>query len=241
MTAPRVAVLIDGGYFLKRLPAVRPYPDGDAVDHIVRCLDRLVNGHLDKLNEAYRLPSAWAMLHRVMYYDASPYKDNAALPISRKNINFGLSDLAKQREALHAALCRKRKFALRLGHVHRESDWTLSGPALKALLKGERTVSDLTDNDFTLPLRQKGVDMRIGIDIAALALKQQVDKIVLVAGDADFVPAAKLARREGIEFILDPMWRSVSGGLLEHIDGMWSGLPKLNDKSKTESKTGDAR
>jgi uncharacterized LabA/DUF88 family protein len=86
--------------------------------------------------------------------------------------------------------------------------------------------NDLTDNDFTLPLRQKGVDMRIGIDIAALALKQQVDKIVLVAGDADFVPAAKLARREGIEFILDPMWRSVSGDLLEHIDGMWSELSK---------------
>nr|WP_243735402.1 NYN domain-containing protein [Xanthomonas oryzae] len=47
--------------------------------------------------------------------------------------------------------------------------------------------------------------MRIGIDISSLALKHQVDQIVLFAGDADFVPAAKLARREGIDFVLDPM------------------------------------
>lgn len=229
MTAPRVAVLIDGGYFLKRLPAIRPYPAGDAVEHIVKCLDRLVNGHLDKLNETFKLPVAWAMLHRVMYYDAKPYKDNATKPISRKNIDFGTTDLAKQREKLFDALRRKRKFALRLGHVYREGDWNLTGEALKALLRGERKLSDLTDEDFTLGLRQKGVDMRIGIDIASLAYKRQVDKIVLVAGDADFVPAAKLARREGIEFILDPMWRNVSPELFEHIDGLWSGLPKAGE------------
>ena len=73
--------------------------------------------------------------------------------------------------------------------------------------------------------------MRIGIDITSLTLKRQVDKIVLVAGDSDFVPAAKLARREGVEFILDPMWRSVGSDLFEHIDGLWSGLPHAN-KSK---------
>ena len=32
--------------------------------------------------------------------------------------------------------------------------------------------------------------MRIGIDIASLAFKQQVTQIVLIAGDSDFVPAA---------------------------------------------------
>jgi uncharacterized LabA/DUF88 family protein len=42
------------------------------------------------------------------------------------------------------------------------------------------------------------------LDIASVAYKRQADQIVLVAGDADFVPAAKLARREGIDFILDP-------------------------------------
>ncbi|MFD2722216.1 NYN domain-containing protein [Ignatzschineria indica] len=47
--------------------------------------------------------------------------------------------------------------------------------------------------------------MKIGIDISSLTLKKLVKQIILIAGDADFVPAAKLARREGIDFILDPM------------------------------------
>ena len=62
--------------------------------------------------------------------------------------------------------------------------------------------------------------MKIGIDIATLALRQQVDTIVLIAGDSDFVPAAKLARREGIDFILDSMRVPVSPNLFEHIDGL---------------------
>ena len=36
-------------------------------------------------------------------------------------------------------------------------------------------------------------------DVASLTLKKQANTIVLVAGDSDFVPAAKLARREGEE------------------------------------------
>ena len=43
---------------------------------------------------------------------------------------------------------------------------------------------------------------------------------------ADFVPAAKLARREGIDFVLDPMWRQVPPGLNEHIDGLRSTCPR---------------
>jgi uncharacterized LabA/DUF88 family protein len=56
------------------------------------------------------------------------------------------------------------------------------------------------ERDVILGLRQKGVDMRIGLDIASMTLKHQVDTIILVTGDSDFVPAAKLARREGVEF-----------------------------------------
>ncbi|MEG0693982.1 MAG: NYN domain-containing protein, partial [Oscillospiraceae bacterium] len=64
--------------------------------------------------------------------------------------------------------------------------------------------------------------MRIGIDIVSMALKKQVDKIILISGDSDFVPAAKLARREGIDFILDPMWATIKPQLNEHIDGLKS-------------------
>ena len=50
--------------------------------------------------------------------------------------------------------------------------------------------------------------------------KKQVDKIVLLAGDSDFVPAAKLARREGIDFVLDSLGRKIKDDLFEHIDGL---------------------
>ncbi|MCB1946992.1 MAG: NYN domain-containing protein [Thauera sp.] len=76
--------------------------------------------------------------------------------------------------------------------------------------------------------------MRIGLDIASLTLKKQADTIILVAGDSDFVPAAKLARREGMEFILDPLWQQVNEDLFEHIDGLQSGLKRPASRPTAE-------
>ncbi len=87
-------------------------------------------------------------------------------------------------------------------------------------MNGSKSVDDLDSTDFELNLEQKGVDMRIGLDIAQLAFKKQVDKIILIAGDSDFVPAAKLARREGIDFILDPLGAHIKDNLSLHIDGL---------------------
>lgn len=86
-----------------------------------------------------------------------------------------------------------------------------------------------------LGMRQKGVGMRIGLDIASMTLKHQVDTLILVTGDSDFVPAAKLARREGVEFLLDPMWQSVSADLNEHVDGIVSGFPKAQKTENSEA------
>ena len=79
-----------------------------------------------------------------------------------------------------------------------------------------------------LTVQQKGVDMKIGIDISSLSFKKQVDRIVLISGDSDFVPAAKQARREGIDFMLDSMRQKVKDDLFEHIDGMRTYVPKEN-------------
>ena len=75
--------------------------------------------------------------------------------------------------------------------------------------------------------------MRIGIDIASITLKNQADTIVLVSGDSDFVPAAKFARREGVRFILDPLWQNVSPDLSEHIDGFTSGFRRPDDEENS--------
>jgi len=97
---------------------------------------------------------------------------------------------------------------------------------LQALLRKQIDFSQLTDDDFAYDVKQKGTDMRVGLDIASVSYKRQVDQIVLVAGDSDFVPAAKLARREGVDFILDPMWGPIADDLHEHVDGLRSTCPR---------------
>ena len=98
------------------------------------------------------------------------------------------------------------------------------------LLSGRKKPAELTTQDLDFPLRQKAVDMKVGLDIATLAFKAQVDQIILVAGDSDFVPAAKFARREGVDIILDPMLNNIDPTLHEHIDG----LTTIKDMSKRD-------
>lgn len=127
----------------------------------------------------------------------------------------------------------KRKFVLRLGKLapkHEKIDYSLSPTVLKKLCNGTKNFSDLTEKDFILSIEQKGVDIKIGIDIASLAYKKQVDRIILISGDSDFVPAAKLARREGIGFILDPIFNHIPDDLLEHIDGLRTCTPFIDEK-----------
>ena len=55
-----------------------------------------------------------------------------------------------------------------------------------------------TDASFMPSLSQKGVDMKIGLDVAWISYEKTFDRIVLVTADSDFVPAIKVARRGGI-------------------------------------------
>ncbi len=66
-----------------------------------------------------------------------------------------------------------------------------------------------------------------------MSLKKLVDQIILISGDSDFVPAAKLARREGIDFILDPMWNPIKPDLFEHIDGLVSKIERPGKIGRT--------
>ena len=45
---------------------------------------------------------------------------------------------------------------------------------------------------------QKRVDILLGVDMVLLAAKQQVQEVVLVAGDSDFIPAISVAKSEGV-------------------------------------------
>lgn len=222
----KAAILIDGGYLLKRLPSLRPDVAANDAAQVDHAIGQLVDAHLRQLNQTACQGNPQALLYRCFYYDALPYRDRGHLPISKKAIDYGKSDLAVFRLALFDLLRRRPSFAVRLGEVRRERGWILKDKVQADLLAGRKQVADLTDADFEPGFRQKAVDMRIGVDIASITLKRQADTVVLVAGDSDFVPAAKLARREGMRVILDPLGRSVEAGLFEHIDAVQSGLTK---------------
>lgn len=78
----KAAILIDGGYFLRRLPTVRRdinVHDPKAVAHSV---NQLVRGHLSQLNDVYGLPNYFQLLYRTFYYDASPMRARSIHPLA---------------------------------------------------------------------------------------------------------------------------------------------------------------
>ena len=168
----------------------------------------LVRSHLDQLNEVYRVGNVCQLLYRVFYYDARPYDRKAHTAVTKRPIDYARSPQATFRNSLFDALRRRPNLVVRLGEVRRTGhrSWILKEESQQRLLNGYLAADALSDDDFEAAFRQKGVDMRIGLDIASITLKRQAGIIVLVAGDSDFVPAAKLARHEGMQFILDPLW-----------------------------------
>lgn len=123
-------------------------------------------------------------------------------------------------------MAKKRKVAIRKGQsLEGSCEYVLKNSVSRDLVRGKRDVSSLTERDFFLDVQQKGVDVRIGLDLALIAHERFANQIVLVTGDSDFVPAAKYARRHGIDFILDPMWHPFRHDLGVHTDGMYTPWP----------------
>lgn len=193
--------------------------------------DRNENIHLP---DGKRIP-ARKELYRIFYYDCTSISKVLYHPLLKKNIDFSKTETFKWTVDFFDSLKSKRKVALRLGKLaDSTASFSLKNEVVKKLFSGTVHVSDITEKDFELNLRQKGVDMKIGIDITTLAYKKLVDQIVLISGDSDFVPAAKLARREGIDFVLDSMGNHIADDLLEHIDGLQTYYKSIDNNIESE-------
>jgi uncharacterized LabA/DUF88 family protein len=231
----KVAILVDGGFFVRRFGRVYPNLDAGNPAVVAKQMQKMCLYHLSRRergSDGTLTQIQESVLHRIFFYDCPPLTKRLHQPISKKALNLAATDTALFRAGLHKEVLRLRKVALRLGHLdEKNAEWQLRSGVLKALLKGERRWQELVDGDFHYYARQKVVDMKVGIDITLLAQKGIVDRIVLVAGDSDFVPAAKHARREGIDFILDPMWNPIAPDLHEHIDGLRSTCPRPGAKA----------
>ena len=155
-------------------------------------------------------------IHRVLYYDCKPYDgsgryrphpiDGPRAPVSPGRRSFFNGTLT--------SLMSKPYFAVRLGEISFDG-WALSERATREIVHQRRP---LASGDFVPLLRQKGVDLRIGLDVALMAKERLVDRIVVVSGDADIVPAMKLARRAGVQVVLVSLDHSIRASLLQHAD-----------------------
>lgn len=218
----KTAILVDGGFYRKR--AAHLWSKKTAEER-AKELSAYCHAHMQD-----RDGNASRELYRIFYYDCKPIGRRSIYhPLTKRNVDLDKSETYTWTLTFLEELKKRRKFALRLGELSNQACYNLRPDVTKKLLAGTRTLDSLTEEDFMFVAQQKGVDMRIGIDISSLAFKKQVDQIILIAGDSDFVPAAKLARREGIDFILDPMWADIKEDLFEHIDGLRSQWKKKDE------------
>jgi uncharacterized LabA/DUF88 family protein len=219
----KTAILVDGDFYLRRHSAyfgkeAAVDPEKVATDFWVHCMK-----HLDKEKD---------QLYRIFFYDCPPLEKRVHHPITKRSVNLSESFTAKFRKGFHKAIIKKSHVALRLGYLDEgNGSWRIKNQENnKKVISGDLDPKTLNDEDFAYHANQKGVDMRIGLDIAAITYKKLAERIILIAGDSDFVPAAKLARREGMQFILDSMRNYIREDLQEHIDGLKTTLPRVVKK-----------
>ena len=143
-------------------------------------------------------------LWRVLFYHCREYDGETVLPVS--------GEIRQWRPKQHQVvddLARRNFFAVRLG--------SLAFRGWKK--KSNRRYESLTDNDFSPVFEQKGVDMRIGLDMAMLAEKKIIDRLILISADTDLIPALKICRQHGIQIVMAEFPdKQISSKLLEHVD-----------------------
>lgn len=251
-----IAILIDGGFLTKRLARLVANPEKLTPKKVAAIVNMMCKQHVQRLTDddssnwhrhVYRIfyydaPPFEGQAHHPLTRKQIDYarSDQAAfqrelfdLMRKQRNVALRLGTLSKlsgwalQSDQL-TKLLRTKPIIEKIAAAQPLADGSvnISAADFADLFAQAKHWHSLQDWMVRLDLRQKGVDMRIGLDIASITLKRLASTIILVAGDADFVPAAKLARREGLQFILDPLWQSVSDDLFEHIDGLKTALKR---------------
>lgn len=202
LSKTRFAILVDGGFALKKLrEAKKRFPTADDIEDM--CSKLRAHPQLDELD-----------LLRIYFYHAPPASDVVVNPIDKKKLNLATTSIFAENESLLDKLEMKPDFALRLGETV-VYDRRLGSSAMKSLAKNPRSI---TANDLVPNITQKGVDLRIGLDIARLSLRAMVSVILVVTGDSDLVPAFRFARREGLRVYLDTLGHGVRRDLKAHTD-----------------------
>lgn len=203
MIKSRYAILIDGAFLTKKLERrLRTFPTDK--DVLTEC-ERIKQHHALRDQE----------LLRIYYYDARPATGTLTNPLNSAVVNLGSTNIYKRSTRLLNGLELQSDFALRLGDTATHG-WRIGNSALAQLMQGGKKAIDA--KDLVPDVKQKGVDLRIGLDIARLSLRELVRALVIVTGDSDLIPAFSFARREGVRIYLDHLSHGVRRELKVHTD-----------------------
>lgn len=210
MAQGRFALLLDGAFVTKCIGRRKR----QGVEHPDRTTKATQDDVLAECARIRAHPSLSGLeLLRIYWYDAKPATGSITNPISGLTTNLGQSETYKWGTGLLDGLEMQQDFALRLGELSTPPVWIVNRDALK------QNKGKLTADDIKPKIEQKGVDLRIGLDIARLSLRQLVSVVVVVTGDSDMVPAFKFARREGVRVYLDSMGTpSIKRDVKAHVD-----------------------
>lgn len=206
----KTAVLIDGGFYRIRAKHLfgEKTPKQRAAE-IYHYAARHAHDHRTNTNS----------LFRIFYYDCPPSEKTVTHPLTNRQIRLGITTQYKWMTEFLKELALVPKTAIRRGEtLETQSAYKLKPDILKKLCAKKITIDDLTENDFRLEISQKGVDMRLGLDISSLSKEKIVDRIVVISGDSDLIPAAKLARRNGVDFIVDSLGMKINAEFREQVD-----------------------
>ena len=182
----KTAVLLDLGFVLHKLHPLLGNRHASAIevrDFALRCLQ------------------ADEELFRIYCYHCLPYGEQETHPFTRAVIDFSATPKFAVMSRFMRDLAVLDNIAFRSGQLSFDG-WVIKRTSVPNII---RTGRALTGNDFQPDLKQKHVDMKIGLDVAWLSSKGIVERIILVTADSDFVPAMKFARREGVQVVLVTM------------------------------------
>lgn len=218
MQTKRSAILVDGGYY--RVRSIDLWGKKSAKDRA----EELYRYCMFHINE----PQEPRELYRIFYYDCPPMTRTIKHPLSGVEVNYASLPGTKWSNDFYRNISEMYRVALRMGELaENTAAYILKDSVLDALLNGTKEIGALAENDFRIDVKQKGVDMRVGLDVASLAYGHYVDQIILIAGDSDFLPAIKMARKNGIDFILDPMKQKPKHTMIEHVDSIETYTDKI--------------
>lgn len=188
-------ILIDGGFFDSRFRALNGgnSPTVNDVETLVKTVESSLRAKSAKETED--------ILFRVFYYDCRPFGGKVPDHSNpKKKTDYSKTKSFPIKMKYLGDIAKLERFALRLGELS-FTGW-------------KQDVAGKWKPDF----KQKSVDMKFGLDIATMATKHTVDKIILVAGDSDFIAPIKMARKEGLWVYLYPMGNHIKPELREHCD-----------------------